>query len=290
MPTNIQARVTGAVTFWKPAGESNRSTLEDVLIESDLHQFLPHPRTPLSALGEALREAYGNGSTLVRPLARKADNGFVVVKEHRGDANNSYETLLTAKVEGHAITTYDADHDPYKDSRVLSAYERKLQTLDGTAIGGTLSDIADHLHGLLLRDAGGVYYIPQHNVDRWERVARGFEACQCTDSTPTVVTLIKAGVDENMLRSVRTSLEEHIMAECEKIEEDLVKWADKPNAIQRREELLTRLYNKLCNYESELLGASEVAHRALADAKIKAGEARARLQATASGTFGSMFN
>src|SRR6478672_2045324 len=90
--------VGGGVVFWSLAEWTDRRRLTAAFQSLDLSSFVPEPRPPSATLKDALEDVLGGPRVLVRPLATR--DGFAVVTEDRGLAQNQYATALTAKVAG----------------------------------------------------------------------------------------------------------------------------------------------------------------------------------------------
>ena len=93
--------VGGAVTFWSLADWSDRARLRDAFDALGLAAFVPDPRPAPACLRDALEDVLGGPRVLVRPLATR--DGFAVVNEDRGAADNAYQAFslhLTINANG----------------------------------------------------------------------------------------------------------------------------------------------------------------------------------------------
>lgn len=192
--TNSVPMIGGAVTYWNISQETDRQRLLDNMRRIGFDKFVPEPRTAQSSLAEALRSCYGNPETLVRPLEKRSENGFAVVKEVRGDRLNQYVVLRTAKVfqgnielmcnDGNNNLVSDYDYDLVKTFQAVSA------TLSNDSVSKMLVSIVDELQGTSLKRSGGVYYVPESSMGPWVAVAEVVE--QAAIGNPSSVQLLRS--------------------------------------------------------------------------------------------------
>ena len=97
--------IGGAVVFWTAAEFTDRSRLAAGLQALGLDRFVPEPRPEAGILRDALEDVFGGSRILVRPLAQR--DGFAVVQEDRGKADNAYATVLVARVAGTNPVRFD---------------------------------------------------------------------------------------------------------------------------------------------------------------------------------------
>ena len=84
--------IGGAVVFWTAAEFTDRVRLDAGFRALGLDKFVPEPRPEAGILRDALEDVFGGSRILVRPLAHR--DGFAVVQEDRGKADNAYATVL----------------------------------------------------------------------------------------------------------------------------------------------------------------------------------------------------
>src|SRR5262249_19762131 len=86
--------VGGAVVFLSLSDGTDRERLRAGFTPLGLAFHVPEPRPPSAALRDALEDILGGPRVLIRPLADR--DGFVVVREDRGQEQNAYTTELVA--------------------------------------------------------------------------------------------------------------------------------------------------------------------------------------------------
>ena len=95
---NVATQIDGAVVYWSLSSFFDRDKLMKGWWPLGLENDVPERRAAVTCLKDALLEVFGGTRVLIRPHAAK--NGFSVVSENRGADDNTYSTLLTAKVFG----------------------------------------------------------------------------------------------------------------------------------------------------------------------------------------------
>jgi hypothetical protein len=216
MTVHVIAR-DGAFTFWT-AADTPRDTLIERLTRIDLEKFCPPERTNTAALQIALNEykantrrqmrsaaKHGEKSKLdvaVQGLADRQTNGFEVVGIERGDDSNGYTGRFSAKVtlEGQVeITRGYLDWD--ERASLQRMYETAKATLGAEALGPALTEIAKSLGATTVREAGGVYYLPNAGVARWEEVIQAFQSAGASK-----VYCAKVVMDAETVRAVKDAI------------------------------------------------------------------------------------
>lgn len=242
------ARIDGAVVFWK-TGESILARLA-ALADIDLGAFIPKPRTPGAALKDALTDLYANRTTMVRPLDKL--DGYAVVDESRGTEQNEYATKIAAWLtespagSGLIVQGLDADH-----ARILAAMDASAGRVSQWSTTAMLVGIVEHLGGVPLRPAGGVYWLPLAKLPVWEQAAAVIEpaAYQAGDNA---VYAMRTAADEAAHRAVEDAIAADAAKQVAEIERAISEGGMKVRGLQAREQELRELRAKVGGYEAML--------------------------------------
>lgn len=240
--------VQGAVTYWGLAKWTDHDSLEQAMTALGLEDHIPDPPTPDAACKTALKLACGARRRLVRPLA---DTGYALVNEDADGDDLDYGIELRAipvEINGAPALHLDpADHDRADD--LQRAYVEQRTRLNATRVGHMLANLAEHLGGVRLRERGGVYWLPEKALAKWQQVAAAVEdaAIQTTSS----LYLLRTQMDENTLRAVRDAITLDIEEEAEKIR---LKIADRERAgaLERLQNRAVALEQRIADYEKIL--------------------------------------
>ena len=116
--------VGGAVVFWSLSDGTDRERLRAGFTPLGLAFHVPEPRPPSAALRDALEDILGGPRVLIRPLADR--DGFVVVREDRGQDQNAYTTELVARVrdDDPPVLAFDPIDD--RAARVAEAFRKHI--------------------------------------------------------------------------------------------------------------------------------------------------------------------
>lgn len=252
------AAIAGAVTFWNVAAETDLKALQEGLEELGLEDSAPHPRTAFAALKHAANKVWSKGNILVRGLDDNA--GVTVLREIAGDTNNDYEQVAFATVKDDDIDRVQVC-DPqvnedyrYEMAKILrSQFAIELGQCSANAIGRSLAKVIDKCGGISLRPTGGVYFVPAFSLERFDRVARVYEAAATAGST--LVHRLDTLKGELTARAVHTEMQSQIEKRCSEIAEELKSGKLGDRGRENRVAEVKSLVDRTKAYES-LLGES----------------------------------
>jgi hypothetical protein len=260
--------VGGAVVFWSLAEWSDRRRLTAGFAALDPGPFVPDPRPPAAALKDALEEALGGPRVLVRPLATR--DGFAVVTEDRGLAQNQYATTLTARVAGEP-PALSFDPVDTRTFRVEEAFRAQLGRVSGNQLSAALVKVIDALGGTRLRPSGAVYWLPGPHLDRWAEVARAVEAG--SEGRPSAVYVLRHRLDADAVRAVRDAVVAEVQAEAVRIRDEVLAGDLGGRALETRKRTAVDLRDKVLLYEDLLDVGLKGLHVALDEAEQAAATA-----------------
>jgi hypothetical protein len=236
----------GAVTFWSLAEATDRPRLERAFAALGLQSFVPDPRPAPACLRDALEDVLGGPRVLVRPLATR--DGFAVVREDRGAADNAYSTRLVARVrEGQAPTFEPWTLDV---PRIVEAYDRHISRIPGHQLSAALVKVVEHLGGTRLRPGGAIYWVPGNRVEEWARIAEAAE--HAADGRPSAAYVLRHRLDADAVRAVRDAVVAEVQAEAARICDEVAAGDLGGRALETRKHQAADLREKVLLYEDVL--------------------------------------
>lgn len=278
----------GAVVFWT-GGPTSRQILEARLAQLDLQDFTPLPRTEAQALKIALgdyadeqkqslrRARKGtakdpNGGKvkrdkLVQPHRNQKQNGFEVVDVARGDAANDYVTDFSAKVVDGVV---QISRGYAERTSLQEKYDLAKVTLGGNAIGRSLVDIMASLKGTALREAGGVYWIPDEGVPTWARVIAAFQ-----DAGRNKVYAMRTVMDSQTVRAVSDAIVGEVLAASGSLADEIRTGQLGEQALDSRRQRAKSLHARVSEYEQILGQTMQHLHQVIGIAELAAASATA---------------
>jgi hypothetical protein len=237
---------TGLVVFWSLSEFTDRARLNAGWTAAGFNHAVPEPRANVSVLKDALTDVFAGSRFLVRPLA--ARTGFAVVREDRGQDENSYAPVLTAKVHGDESPIYAGDVG--KADEVNAAYHRHLGRVASHQMSAALVKVLYDLGGIRLRPSGSVYWLPGDRADAWDRVVAGFE--QAADGGKSVGYMLRHDLDADAIVAVRDAITHEVSTEAARLSQDILSGDLGDKAIETRKKEAVLLKRKVSEYEAIL--------------------------------------
>ena len=238
---------TGCVVFWTLAAFADRARLKGGWNAAGFAHAVPDERENVSVLRDALAEVFGGSRFLVRPLS--ARNGFTVVREVRGEDENTFATVLTAKVFGSELPTIAGDQS--KSQEVLAAYARHAGRVTSQQVSAALVRILQELGGTRLRPSGSVYWLPGDQADAWRAVTQAVESA--ADGGTSVGYVISHELDADSVVAVRDAIVHEVVSEGKRLMDEILTGDLGERAIKTRKAEAAELRRKVVRYE-EILG------------------------------------
>ncbi len=250
----------GAIVWWRLAGALRADDLAWSWAQAALpEKWLPGATTPRAALGIAVREITGP-RRLARPLGEGA--GYVIVDESPDHANGLLQHRPVGVVrveEGRIIVSGEAATESMR--RVLEdAYDAAMASLAQGAVGGWLASLVGKLHGVPLRDTGGVYFVPRAHVETLSAIAGALRA-----ASAHVVHTVPALRSEEAVAAILAAVQDDATSAALALEEKIAAGELGARGLRTVQAHVAELREKVSTYEA-LLGVSLEAMRArLAD-------------------------
>jgi hypothetical protein len=237
---------TGLVLFWSLAEFSSRERLLAEWSRAGFNHLVPERRANFSVLKDALNEVFVGSRFLVRPLS--ARTGFAVVRENRGQDENSYALVLTAKVYSDEAPIYAGDVG--KADEVNAAYHRHLGRVTSQQMSAALVKVLYELGGTRLRPSGSVYWLSGDRSELWNRVVAGFEAA--ADGGNSVGYMLRHDLDADAIVAVRDAITHEGSTEAARLSQDILSGDLGDKAIETRKREAVLLKRKVSEYEAIL--------------------------------------
>jgi len=265
---NIKA--LGLIVTWSAGHcEAQHQAVEDGFASVGLGDLAPKPRTLRDALHTGLVAEFSRKNRPVRPTPR----GYEVVEESaiNGGINLTREHVVAAWIErdknsgGETIRVDVAD----KFDAVKAAADAAARRVDGTAIGKALTDVASRvLKGVLIRDAGGAFWIPPTSVATWNTLTEKLAKTGAVKFRKFTVTGDSDTVD-SLVDSAKSKVESMLAA----LIGDLDKGTLGPRALSARAEEASRLAEEITAWESVLGRALDAFREKVEEVQVRAAQA-----------------
>lgn len=240
----------GAVVYWTIESFTDRPRLKAGWDALGLGKFVPELRPNVSCLKDALTEVCGGSRFLVRPLGKR--DGFTVVAEDRGEDENAYRHVLTAKIFSENTEPVFTG-DQTRAQEVLEAYRKHTGRVQAQQMGGALVSIMNHLGGTRLRPSGGVYWTRGSRLAEWTEAMEVAE--KASENGRTTGFAIRHDMDEASIKAVQSAIIHEVSVEAHRLAEEIGSGELGDRAIKTRKAEAAALRDKVSEYES-FLGVS----------------------------------
>lgn len=239
--------VSGAIVFW---------TLQPTLFESVVQVFdqagyptcVPNPRTDQSALENSIKSVYGTKDKTVVSRKKPKRNGVELVNIERAEYRNSYVTNFGAKVVDGQVK---ADFGYADEDRLTEEFLKHKAVLTSGALGQALSNAIGKMDGMKGFDRAGVYYVPEHYLPAWKRLAALIESC----GEGNRITTVRAAIDESAARAIRDVLVREVQEKATQLLDDVAKGTLNDDQLHARVEAAQALVDRVEIY-SNIIGES----------------------------------
>lgn len=253
-----QTSGSGGIVYWK-LGDMNREDLRARLLRIGFAHRIPRLKTETAALKTAL-DRYCKGmkdvgrDMKVEHHKQKSQHGFEVLDISRGEVANQYDVWLSAKLGTGRIEVLGQGASFAVQSELQSTFRRELETASSEALGGMLVAIAtEECNGLSLRESGGVYWLPETNLERWQELAAELERVEHVNGA-TEMYLVKTCMDQSTIKAVRVGLQNEVVSEVSAIRDAILAGMG-DEALENRKDRLLQIHRKVQSYE-EILSES----------------------------------
>jgi hypothetical protein len=249
--TQATIGISGGVVFWSLGGATNFDTLLAKWTALGHEKSAPDRISPLDATKAALADLYGNRDQEINRAKRRA--GYVVHRRKAGllDDTDFDERVKVYVDPGPTPGTYrmtvggpDAD-----EARIRTAVDAQLGILPPSKVTAGLVAIVRSYGGVPLRETGGIYWIPEHNMAAWEQVARATEQSGSGNQIYAARTVL----DDEGKRAVLAAIRSDINAAVEKMTQEVMEGGmTSERALKHRREQIQQMESRVAEYESAL--------------------------------------
>lgn len=199
-----QVSIAGAITLWELSGRSNYQTLVDGFDNAGLSQYKPHRPTPLEALKIVLVDLFAGTRSLIRPL--DGYKGFGVVYEQANGEHLTHHNDISITVTGKGPTDlrfYGTSWSQEQD--IITRVTQEMFLVPQAKLAYSLKRIIESLCGVPIRESGGIYFIPDPSIPKWNQVAEVIEA-----AGGNTVHIIRTAIDDKAVRCVMDHVKQEI--------------------------------------------------------------------------------
>ena len=243
MATNDITNIAGALVFWNFGPGTELYKLRNALEDNGFYHYSPERMTDAAALKASLAKEFPGDKIFTVDVDGLAV--FEIVKIVKKDRErNTYEHILTASVNSRQEIDYDLpDHD--RDQRIKEQFRGYTTLVPTSQLTAVMVEIVASLGGLSMRPAGGVYWIPETNWQRWKALADSIE----TTGPKNRLDACRVILDQHCIKSVQEALTNEIDREAKLIQEtinDQDKGKRATNSARKRAEALR---DKVSEYE-----------------------------------------
>ena len=255
---DVSINFNGATILWSITGAASGVALNTRLAELEL------PAARVVDEAQALKMAMqvhsrGQGSLMIRPLSKGV--GYALVQETDTGTDMEYSEIYRAIViEGSLVGRQGrtvvckvgkagGNLDPME---VMNTLQPRFEAYNGCVtsekMGSCLSSIVRHLGGVAVRPRGGVYWLSDSALPKFQEVAEVIEQL----APGSQVFRVRTCADEQTVRLVSSSLAHEVQTEASRIQEKLSEGSLGERAIESCQKRLKELRNKVESYEGIL--------------------------------------
>lgn len=222
----ITAKAHGITTYWSL---TTRSDMLAFLLQwpgLGVSDCLPSILKPHQRLKQALVDTFRRRrDILIHP--HKNSEGFSITRLVKGNKSNSYVTdvdvflkIVDNEFEIEWVWTLGGtDHLNYAERNTLeddckNAFDLWAMGVTASSVGVALSNVIRKLGGVPLRPRGGIYWLPQRAVAKWEKVAGSVVNAE----KHNIVFQLSTIHDSNSAKAVLKAVELDLIRRFEEIE------------------------------------------------------------------------
>lgn len=243
----------GWVLYWSTSGfKEDVSKIKAVLAQLGIDEDYAGLVAPSTALQAAFDSATCGAKNLKKHSVR-AENKTIIALV-RGSASGA-DVLFNAVTKG-VLVNDDALVEGEAADQILAEFQTRKSIYTNTQFVSLVKRyLTDEAASLTLRDHGGVYFVPAHKHDEFQKVCGLFSAFPAArlDILPVIDTA-------QAKRSVWSALTADIEGEIAGLQEQLAGWDKdgdpRDGVIQRRLEQYAALKDKVEDYSTLLAGTA----------------------------------
>jgi hypothetical protein len=258
-PFNVAA---GGMTWWSLGQQTDPAILQNGLTQFGLPDYSPKPRSWPMSLKAALAEMFAKPEELVRPLKNRKRDGYTVVVEEKGVSQNTYTREVNASVdpESGRVQVTAGYADVTELQRLTNHFHRVLPS---SSVSDMLTKIIhEQLGGVSLKANGGLYFIPEDSIRRWQDIIMVVEAA-AVEPTANDLSIVPLEMNAMTLRDIKRSICREVESEAERLRKDIAENSLGTDALLNRAVRASQLRDRIRQYEQILGQALDVCHQNL---------------------------
>jgi hypothetical protein len=254
--TDAEKAACGATVWWSLHGDVTVEALTDALLTAESKALPPAPPSPEVALRRAV-ESVAKVLGHLDVHCVKRGEWAIVGKPTENDAHDGVQRQLvypvdcTAKLvrpEGGGGEKYLVISGRGED-QIRAAYNAAQGILAPADIGNWLVDKVQALGGIPLKDRGGVYFVSNTQLWKWQRIVKALKAC--TKHVPGELPTMHS---DTAVETIMTALTADTQKVCDKIAADIADGTLGTKALATKKDVAAELLARVAQYET-LLGA-----------------------------------
>ena len=268
----------GAIVWWKLSGSMSADRLREEWVAAGLEPArMPSTPTPQVAMRRAVAEQR-EARRLVRSLER--GKGYAIVDETAKGNELDYEVGLRIKLDQVGRLVFETDRGWDSAVRkvqeeIRDAFTRHQNEMSSYDMSEWLVSVMARLDGVSLREAGGVYFVPAHQVAAWGTMRRAIGAASDTNKLYEVPALKST----DAIEAVLDAISDEARREADQMERELEENGMGARAIETRIARCEGVTSKVQRYEGllgrrleDLQGRLEALRANLTVAMVKANQ------------------
>lgn len=255
----------GGFAWWEPSPKRVHD-FRDALTSVGLCQLLPKASTIPAALKETLSGFIEAANLRVRglpivinPLSNDV-KGVEAVQRHPGQSQNQFTHIMSIvfdekndriNIASHNSSFFAMPSQWAVENRMTTVFQQQLNWYPTPMVSSCLSRVIAHLGGVLCRKTGGVYYLPESALNRFDPLATALESGE--GDLAITVTKFTLTPGERSYRLVAQSIRREVEEVLVQVEEGLKTIGrQRQNGRDSRTYLLSELAEKVSRYEGIL--------------------------------------
>jgi hypothetical protein len=168
------SEAAGAIVYWQLSGSVDLQDLTDALGTLTVIGAPPSAPSMEVVLQRAAQQAVSSKRQMVRPLDKRGSYAFVE-ESVDGQSALKYNQRLTMRVEKAGLDqppyAVVLAHDPEADEPLQAQVYANVNVFKGLLTASDVSSwllhVMEQVHGVGLRDRGGIYFIPNDCLALW---------------------------------------------------------------------------------------------------------------------------
>ncbi len=257
----VNVSANGAIVYWQ-AADTNRDKLRAALEVAGLDKFMPDPREAYAVLRSSLKALAAehkkvDSEVIVLPHKNHEQNGYDIQFVEKHEARNDVLYLGEAKIGD--VGPEQSGALPWDFTQLYAQYQYQANHVSAAGVGKVLVNAVHYLGGVCLRQAGGVYWVPQDSMQQLDAVADAFKAANDKIKVYPIHTVM----DQHAIEAVRDALFAEVTDILAKTKAELAENKLTERVLGNRKRSAVELHDRVKRFE-EIFGQTlETLHDAV---------------------------